>query len=158
MPKPHDFWASLKLGQKHEDVFLKAHPQLTKHTKREADFSLPSGELVELKSDTYDPSQTPNFFFERYSNLETKKLGGVWQAHQNSAEFFVYYYPVTGDYYVFRTAALCATLNVIEKFSKQIRILNRGWITTGFLVLRKDMKPLMQKYNLKGDKKWKTGR
>ena len=154
--KRHDFRTSLKLGQQHEDVFLQAHPHLTRSPVRSYDFVTLKGEYVELKTDLYDPRQTVNFFFERYSDSEKQKPGGVWQALGNGANYFIYYYPKTGEYYTFQTRELCAVLNVIERHCKQVRVLNHAWITTGFLVKREDLEPIMSKFNLRKGNKWKT--
>ena len=80
-------------GSKGEQDFLKRYSSrgATKiEDCPEYDFIIDGDKKVELKTDFYENS--PNFFMEHYSELGTKKLGGVFRAKEDGINYFVYYF------------------------------------------------------------------
>ncbi len=91
---------------------------------------------MELKSDSYDMSRTPNFFMERISNVEKGTPGGPWQALDKNIPLFVYWYPKHRHSFWFRTRQLVFLLNSMARSFKKHRVLNMGYRSEGLLVPR----------------------
>ena len=128
MPTMWNFQKQLRIGEQGEALLLERYREpMVLYSGRSADFRLPiTGELVELKTDTYDRSKTSNFFMERWSVAEKKKPGGPWQARANSASRFIYLFASDGTYYEFvDVKALCAELDVLCKSLAEVEIKNR---------------------------------
>jgi hypothetical protein len=88
------FKAQLRAGQIGETLFEHAHrDNLVKLDGFEGDFlNKATGQKLELKTDFYSMDATPNFFIERFSNVQTGTPGGPWQAKKHGADLFVYFY------------------------------------------------------------------
>ena len=95
-----NFQADLKRGQQGEQDFLKLFTKLVGTDGRKGDILAPDGK-IELKTDFYPMSQTPNFFIERYSSIEVLSPGGPWQAKAHGCKYFVYYYTSDKQGFVF---------------------------------------------------------
>lgn len=136
----HNFQDSLAIGKEGERVFFQKYSRKLKLLLRDGfkeDFVAGRDrEMVELKTDSYDMLSTPNFFMERYSDIDKKKPGGPWQSLAKGIGTFIYYYIKNDVYFLFNTTDLVHRLNDIIGEMKPIRILNRGWITTGYKVPR----------------------
>lgn len=132
-----DFRESLKQGSKGEDLFLACHPHLSR-----ADngvyiydfYNKATGVMIELKSDYYKHDRTGNFFFERWSRPGVN--GGPWQSFDAAVQRFIYWWPDSGDTYVFDTVELVRALDDLIKDLEPIDIPNNGYTTTGYKVPR----------------------
>jgi hypothetical protein len=134
------FNTQLKIGKSGEDLFKKHYGPIygirPDSESMEYDFILENGAKVELKTDTYAMSDTPNFFFERFSDINTKKLGGPWRAKKDEVDYFVYLYVKDKMFYWFNPILLCAELDKITKKMQTKHIRNIAWTTSGFAVPR----------------------
>ncbi len=116
------------------------------------DMRSPTGTLIELKTDFYDPTKTENFFMERYSY--DVKPGGVWQAMEAGSEIFVYQFALNGQQFFFHTADLLKWLEENVNPAKLISIMNSRHITRGYKIKRDDVAHLeikhqyLEKYGL----------
>ena len=135
-----DFDTQLKVGNEGERAFLKryAHLQPEKSLDRRYDFVLKNGKTVELKTDTYEMSRTPNFFMEIFGSVDEQKLGGPWRALHDGVTFFVYYFAKDGVFFWFETESLCKALDTLiasGNYSPR-SIQNRGWAARGYTIPR----------------------
>lgn len=137
-----NFQTQLKKGKESEDKFLLKFPKLIKNEdKKGVDFKY-NGKFVELKSDSYDPSKTGNFFMEKWSSLEAQKLGGPWQSQLKGGDIFAYLFTKPQHLYIFDTAKLVEHLDENLGQYKSRRVPNRGYITVGYLVPIKGLQEL----------------
>ena len=139
--KPNfEFKKQLKIGSVGEDLFSKHYGPILGAVKAVDDlcydFILLNGEKVELKTDTYALSDTPNFFFEKYSDIKTEKLGGPWRAKKDKINHFVYLYIKDRTFYWFDPAVLCYNLDKITKKMQTKHVRNIAWTTSGYAVPR----------------------
>jgi len=134
--KVHDFQKSLKKGKKAESEFLELFKdKVSQSSGYIEDFViLRTGETIELKTDFHDPSQTPNHFIERYSYGEVN--GGVWQAAEKKSTYYIFFYPVTMEFFVYKTSTLLQYLKCNFQKPWLLNIRNKGHNTRGFLVKR----------------------
>lgn len=130
------FDKDLKKGKKSEhDFYMKYQQCLTRTDGRRGDFELnKTSELLELKSDYYDPNKTENFFIERYSHED--KNGGIWQAIDHGVDYYVYWYPLTGDTYIFNAKQLLRKMNKLARKLELVEVKNQGYVTRGYKVER----------------------
>jgi len=136
-----NFQADLKRGQQGEQDFLKLFTKLVGTDGRKGDILAPDGK-IELKTDFYPMSQTPNFFIERYSSIEVLSPGGPWQAKAHGCKYFVYYYTSDKQGFVFLVDDLIVQLEKVENSLKPIQVRNKKWTTVGYKVPRDIVKPL----------------
>lgn len=133
----------LKQGKKAEEEMAERHPgKLTVVTDHRLwDLQDASGKnKVELKTDTYDLEKTENYFMERWSVLEREKPGGPWQALENGATTFIYYFSKNNTYFECKDLKkLVKRLNVLTKDLKPVMIRNVRWTTQGYKVSRADL-------------------
>lgn len=144
------FKASLNLGQMGELMYYQAHEgTLTRTDGRKGDFTHTDGHLIELKTDTYPMAKTQNLFIERYSDREKKSPGGVWQAAENGATEFVYFYVSDLTGYSFNTQELMKRVEELAPTLQTRVIPNRTWQSEGFLVPRQAVADLGTEFKLK---------
>lgn len=138
-----NFQLDLKRGQAGERDFLQLFTALVGTDGRKGDIIAPDGK-IELKTDFYPMSTTPNFFIERYSSVEVLSPGGPWQAKAHGCKYFVYYYTVDGYGYVFEVDALLQQLEAMEATAKfkPTEVRNKKWTTVGYKVPREALKPI----------------
>lgn len=142
--KKFDFKKQILTGDIGEKDFYNFYKKLSPVKSEDDlayDFKLKNGDTIELKTDTYNMENTPNFFMEYYSDMKAQKMGGPWRAYNDSVKMFVYYFIENKTFYWFNTKDL---YNVLEKYiaSKNPRlysVVNKGWITKGFVIPRKEL-------------------
>jgi hypothetical protein len=141
--KEKDFNKDLKRGHEGEhSFFMRFQSCLTHLDGRNADFEInKTAETIELKTDYYDHDQTPNFFMEKYSYLDTP--GGPWQALSKKIDYFIYFYPSNGALYIFNTAQLIKKLKKLEPILKLVTVKNKGYSTRGYKVSRQLLEDIM---------------
>lgn len=133
-----DFKNDLARGQDGDSLFQKRYPQLIKLDGRSADFEMPDGLLVELKTDFYVSS--PNFFMELYSDRDKKTEGGPFQALSKNIAYYVYWFRnAENEEYWFRTGDLVAYLKANYSKYQQREVRNSTWITVGLLVPKNEL-------------------
>lgn len=145
------FKSSLRMGNLGEAVFYMAHgDELKKEDGRRSDFSYKSsGEHVEVKTDLFDMEKTPNFFMEKWSDRDAKKLGGPWRAFDEGVKHFVYFFLPNLTYFTFDTAQLVGALEEMLPRLKPIEVPNKSWVTEGYRVPRESLKALYVEVKLK---------
>ena len=142
-PTPQSkFNKDLKRGQNAEHSFFQRYQHcLIRTDGRRGDFELlKCGSTLELKSDFYNPNHTENFFIERFSH--TNADGGPWQAQEHNCEYYAYWFPITGDLYLFNVHQLVRKLNKLEKGMQLTSVKNEGFTTRGYKVPRESLKDL----------------
>jgi len=139
-----NFKKDLLTGQAGELAIKALWPELELLHGKGADARLPNGELVELKTDTYDHAKTDNFFIEYMGNVDTGKFGGPWKAQKDGCQWFVYYFSNPGIAYVFSTEEMLAEMNayLLKHNPKPIEIRNSRWTTLGWKVPRSLLSPV----------------
>lgn len=154
-----DFQEQLKKGEEGERKLQRIYhgKALTKAKTRDYDFNRADGAKVEVKSDSYDPTKTACFFFERYSDVAKKKPGSVWQSREKGATVLVYFFVNHGIYFEFPDLHLLeVALDVLIRAAglKPIEIRNKGWTALGYRVPRDALVGLFKEYRVKdGDEK-----
>jgi hypothetical protein len=138
-----NFSKDLKIGANGELQFQKRfQAALIKQDGKLADFIVSNkvGSGLELKTDTYD---SPNFFFERYSDLWKQTDGGAWQAVKHS-KYFAYYFITKDVYYLFNLETLIPALEkyIEEKKPRKVEVKNRSYSTGGYVIPINDVKHL----------------
>lgn len=150
MSRVFDFKEQLKIGNRGENLFLDLYPSWELVKENHADFRCTdTGDLIELKTDTYGHDKTPNFFIERYSNYQRKTPGSIWQAHKNGASRFYYYFINSNVYYEFLD--IKKVIDRVEKLCENqgyVLIPNKGWTTAGWKVSREALDELWEYYEI----------
>lgn len=148
MVKTFDFKEQLSVGSRGEELFLEYFPEkISIWPERDGDFITEGGKKIELKTDTYNMEKTDNFFIERFSDLNKKSPGSVWQAHGHGCEIFVYYFVRHNTWFVFRDIpALIERLEVLTKGKGLVYIKNKAWTTAGYKVKRSDLADLFTEF------------
>lgn len=142
--KVYGWKEQLTIGEQGEQSFQALwksnfHNSLIKSPVRDYDFLTEDGLKVELKSDNYHPSKTPNFFFERFSVLSQQKPGGPWQSWEKGADLFIYQFVLTSEAYIFRNIPeLIQTIDhlVHEHELKPRKVANRTYFASGYAIQR----------------------
>jgi hypothetical protein len=148
------FQSQLKVGQAGEDQFIENyHSPLVVVPDRWVDFRrVTDGKSLELKTDTYQMSRTPNMFFERYSDFHKKTPGGPWRARRDRVDLFVYFFIKDQTYFEFTDIKLlCKTLDKLTKKKGMIMVKNRGFITMGWTVPREAVSHLYTQHTFYTD-------
>jgi hypothetical protein len=134
--KIFNFQKSLKRGKKGEQQFFDlfadkleladgyVHDMSVKRTSK----------TVELKTDSYDPSKTANFFMERFSYND--EPGGPWQAFKKGVDYYVYWFPLCNMIYCFKTKDLVRELDKLCDGQYLINVRNTSHVTRGYVVAR----------------------
>ena len=147
--KTFDFKTQLECGERGEELFLEYYPKkLTIHPGRDGDFiEVNSGKKIELKTDTYNINKTPNFFIERYSCIDKKSPGSVWQAAGHGCDIFCYMFVRHNIWFQFNNLPkLLERLNCLTQGLGLVYIKNAGWITGGFKIERTSLSDLYDIY------------
>lgn len=145
----HNFKSSLEVGQRGEEWLMSVWPELERLDGRKSDFKLPDGTLVEVKTDSYPMSKTPNFFMERYSDTFKGTPGGPWQALGHNSTLFVYVFSADKTAFIFDTKKLVEALEpLILNMTPKI-IKNARWETLGYTVPRDAISHLYEKKEFK---------
>lgn len=142
------FKDQLCTGNEGEKLFASVYKEkLTKLSPPGPDFRTSKGDFLELKTDTYDMSSTPNFFIERFSNAKYQTPGGPWKAQENGCKYFAYMFIKNKIWFLFEVDKLIEILDKIvkEKQLKLEEIKNKGWITQGYKIKRKDLSSIYKK-------------
>lgn len=129
------FKDQLSVGASGEELFHSLYPKLEKADGIKFDFKY-KNKTVELKTDTYSMLKTPNFFMERYSDVERATNGGPWRAAHDNVDYFVYMYVQQRKCFWFDSKKLVEFLDVYCKNKSMINIPNKTWTTAGYLVPR----------------------
>ena len=148
-----DFHKQIKVGDIGEELIFNYYPEpLLKYAGNKADFKmLKTGELLEVKTDTYPMDDTLNFFMERWSDVHKEKPGGPWQSRKHRVKRYVYLFVKDGVYFQFPDIKhLCKEVDSIVK-AKKLRLIyikNKGWTTAGYLIKREWLEHIYDEYEL----------
>lgn len=144
-----DFNEQLGAGDSGERDFKEFYKDLNpiKSKDLKFDFTLASGEKLELKTDTYDMDETPNFFMEYYSDSKNLKLGGPWRASNDNVDIFVYYFVKNKTFYWFKVQELRVFLDkYLDTHNPRVKnVPNKGWLTQGFAIPREALDTVLLK-------------
>lgn len=143
--KTFDFKKQLKVGAKGENIFLSLYPNLEKADGIKYDFTM-NGKTLELKTDTYSMTETPNFFMEHLSDIKSGKFGGPWRALEDGVDYFVYMYLAQKQCFWFKPKPLVEFLDVYIRNVGYKVIRNRGWTSHGYTVPRESLEHLFLKF------------
>jgi hypothetical protein len=144
MSKTFSFKTQLAVGVAGEKRFLAHYQDVRPLDGRRGDFQGNSGRPMEIKFDSRRTDQTPNFFVERWGNIEKKKPGSVWQSKEHGCFYFVYTF-ACGAVFWFEVDPLLAWLEQnVEKYPARV-IQNYGFAGMGYLVPRADVEHLAVK-------------
>jgi hypothetical protein len=143
----------MDIGRQGERLLLKRWPNPIRRRYEDlkgVDFEDSYGTLIELKTDTHDPSETANFFIERWSDVESKRPGGPWQALGKGAQLLIYLYLFKDKdgkqqekwYRLIGLESLTRRIEDAKMNLKVVQIPNKGWTTEGYLVPREFVKDL----------------
>lgn len=146
--KVFDFQTQMKAGDLGEALFLKCYASLEpqkSHGDLRVDFHLKDGKTIELKADTYREEDTPNFFMEYFSDMNTGKKGGPWRALDDGIDYFVYLFLKNKTFYWFEPRVICPILDKFIEGKSYKQIKNKGWLTIGYTVPRDSLSGLLVK-------------
>lgn len=149
------FDASLKIGQIGEALYYSANAgRLERLDGLKADFKcMSTGDLYEVKMDSYSMQETPNVFIEVLSDTARGKLGGPYQAQQNNCRYYVYMFVRDLTTLTFDTNALINRIADLAPSLKPLKIQNATWTTEGYLVPRELLKDIYVMEEMKMVKK-----
>jgi hypothetical protein len=139
--KTFDFDEQLKIGNRGEKLFLELYPKVKKEDGRIYDFSL-DGKTIELKTDTYSMDDTPNFFMEHLSDVNTGRLGGPWRALEDKVDYFVYMFITQKQCFWFKPKPLVEYLDDYIKTVGYKTVKNKAWTSHGYTIDRELLKHL----------------
>lgn len=144
--KIFNFNKQKNIGNKGEELFLNKYKNYEKLDKKnDYDFiDNSTGHKIELKTDTYTLSKTPNHFIERYSDDNKFKDGGPFRCKEKNSTFI--YYHINDDqafFYDIKKMIKIIKKNFTDKDFFKIR--NNGYNTLGYKVPRELLKPALIK-------------
>lgn len=147
MSKVFDFEKSLKQGKKAENEFYELFKDKVEQLDGYiSDFAIrKNGKRIELKCDHHCPTKTQNFFIEKFSYDEVP--GGPDQALTKGSDYFIFWFPITMEFFVFDTEKLVKWLNKNYPEPFLLNIRNKNHITKGYLVPRHELEEI--RLNLK---------
>lgn len=141
----HYFHRSLVSGKAGEALLASLMPELEALNGKGSDFKHRiTGDLWELKTDSYDMLKTSNFFVERYGNDKKMSNGGPWQALEHRSKYWVYMFPVNKTLFIFNTQELVHFLDNYKGTFPVVNIPNKGYNTIGYKVPRDLLKHLYE--------------
>ena len=138
------FIHSRRNGRKGEADFLTYYPAAQKSPDLAYDFIL-DGQKIELKTEFRTLEQTPNFFMERYGNLEKLSDGGPWRAVIDRVDHFIYYFIHDKTFFWFRPEPLRTFLDEFIKGEKPKYIDNKTYKTVGYTINREKVLTFCEK-------------
>jgi hypothetical protein len=127
----------LKRGDSGIDALLQVYTNLKKTDGKCGDLMTSSGELIEVKTDFYDPNKYLNFIIETGSN---KRQGGPWLAAEHECDYFLYFFAKTSEVFLFRVSELVQRCDhLIETTSPLKGSADSGnWITKFYRIPRRE--------------------
>lgn len=143
----HNFNDSLKKGKLGERWLFEnwPHPGLEVLDGRKSDFiDIRTGKKLELKTDSYNMYNTPNFFIEMWSDVDKLKPGGPNQALLHGSDIWVYLFINNNTYFIFDTQKLVDYIKENSHKYTVVTVNNRSWTTTGYKVPREDVAHLYE--------------
>ena len=143
----YDFKEQLAKGQAGEQLIHDYFSQLERLDGFSSDFII-NGKGIELKTDFYDPTVTPNFLIERYSDSERLTDGGPWKALKDGSQYYLYLFYQTKELYIIDTKDLVTYLDANHHHFNRAYIPNKTWVTMGYKVPRHLLTAIYQKITL----------
>mgnify|MGYP001619550197 CR=1 FL=1 len=150
-----NFNKDLKRGQIGESIFENLFSNFVAKSKVYAhDFVFTEsakelcGKTIEIKTDSYDPNKTGNFFMERFSDSEKETDGGPWRAKGDRVFWYVYVFLANKTMYVFEIDRLIARLDELCKWLRLSTVKGEGYnpfLTKGYKIPIKDIEDLAAK-------------
>ena len=140
------FEKDLKKAQKYEEMFATIYNKTTyfgfmkwNDEKYTADYTVEINDSTFQAEIKIDFTKYNNFFLEKYSNKNTKRIGGPRQAQKYGAKFFVYWFVSEKnahqwECYIFKTDELVRWLDENEKKYQIKEVKNKTHTTTGYAI------------------------
>ena len=146
MRTPFQFNRQLKIGDQGEAwLFENYHTPLTRYEPHAYDFVDHLGRPLELKTESRSLESTPNFFIERWSDMDKKKPGGPWQSIEKGVEVLVYLFLPSQTYFVFDSLPLL--IHTVEELDLKPKVIqNVRYRASGFVVPREALSHLYKEY------------
>ena len=144
MSRQFNFKTQSNVGNIGEKFFLQCYKKrgAVQTDGRIHDFIVDGNKTVELKTDTYPMAKTPNFFMEKFGNIDKQALGGPWRAEHDKIDFFVYLFLNEKTFFWFSPKDLVALINPIIVDMKPKIIDNKTWAALGYTVARELCRPV----------------
>ena len=143
---PFQFGAQLRVGDRGEQwLSSNYHELLTPYAPHDYDFVDAQGRPLELKTESRSLSDTPNFFVERWSDLDKQKPGGPWQSLDKGVQVLVYLFYPSQTYFVFEDIPVLID-TIISLDLKPKIIQNVRYRASGFVVPRSALAHLYKEY------------
>lgn len=148
--KIFDFNSQIGLGANGERDFISTYRRFgaSPSTDRKWDVVLANGKTVELKTDSYSMTDSPNYFMEQCTvSYGQKAPGGPWRAREHQVSFFVYYFIANGAFCWFDPITLCTALDDYIKAYQPLpkEVINDGYYGIGYTIPREAVAPVMLK-------------
>lgn len=140
-----DTWKKdLKFGNEMEEFFfLQFREKLIRTDGLKSDFILKqSNDGIQLKADRRKSSETGNLFIEKYSNKHLKSPGGPYKAILDGSKYFIYYFRLTNDYFMYKTIDIITFIKDNETNIKYIEVNSVKSNASGFLIKQRDLQHL----------------
>ena len=131
------FLIDLKRGQDAEAKFHTKFPTWQRTDGRRADFIMPDGRTVELKTESRTTKETPNLALELESS--PGKPGAIERAVRDGVTFIIYWF-ADDKYFVYQPSTLLAYLTLHNSKHRIIKVRNATYFTTVCLVPRDALK------------------
>lgn len=135
------FQSSLKAGQIGEAAFHELYPDWERLEGTSADFKMPDGRLVELKTELRSTADTPNMAIEL--NSSAGKPGALEKSVTDGCSFIVYYYS-DGAYFAFDPKELLEYVTKYRMLYRKVSVPNANYDTTVLLLPRRDIEHLLK--------------
>lgn len=149
MSKSFNFDTQFSKGEKWEiTILLKYFPIFIKSKVRAYDlFDVERFLKIELKSeDDYSIWNTNNFFIERFSNIKTGTLGGVFRAYKDNVDYICHYFPIDNCEFWFSISEFYNAVTKLESNYKLIKVKNKNYSTGGYIIPRSEIIKLCPSY------------
>lgn len=150
MKKIYKFNEGLKTGKEAEREFFNLFNKKLKLSwgdgHKTSDFYVNEKDGLELKTDYWSMSTTPNFFMEQYSY--DKILGGPWQALQKGDKYFAYWFYKDNTVFFFNLQKLVDRLENIKNEYSMKNIKNEKHLTRGYAIPRTEFEDIYKKVSI----------
>jgi hypothetical protein len=134
------FKQDLQKGHDAEIRFNALFPSWKRLDGLKADFELPNGDTVELKSEQRTTAQTPNLAVEWASS--PGKPGAIERAYLDNVTYIVYLY-ADDNYFMFKTGDLWAFIKRNYPNYRKVKVENVNYDTEVCLIPRVDVAHLL---------------
>lgn len=134
-----NFRSSLRQGQAGEAKLHELFPSWTRLDGRKADFAMPDGTLIELKTEGRSTAETANIALELHSSGD--RPGAIERAVTDGVTYVIYMF-ADGIYFVYDALLLKNFLFENKELYRNVKIKNTSYHSTIVLVPREALKQI----------------